>query len=712
MAINNTYTEQFDWFNMSPHHVEEGATERSVKIINDYCRNDFTYEMETQGVPQTSSVGQDNQAYKNWKNINLALGPIANIENPVIVGQCRQNIAAAKDPDGTGTGTDPTSHAGNTSWFQGVNTGPSFVSDGMILMPYTGNQTDQADVKWHKSQTYGHSWFNSPRGGVWEQSQSNVVQFHVEGGLAPNTWMPLFAWSPNQDPACHTWGNGFRWDHETHQSGSSYWEMYANYAVNGSSFNWRSPHHRINALRTCAHEDTVWNQYDVDVSKNYQGTNGNCTQTHRPSGSGNHYGFHKSQNYPVVWWYAHDGAGNAMIISLLQLWNNNHNIAGAGWNGHWGIGGNDDVHGQNPASSGCYIHKPPMDLRDVTSASGIAQLQDWANAQNTRWVYKDSTTLLGSAWNAGSSGADGSYNSYHNGQAYGRTAGHLPEIVHGLTPFGDVDAAALKTPQNFYLHRYGHHESVAGGRPMTSYKFGNLVKTNERNAWYNGHGRGYDYLVQGRSRASDNPHHAPHYWPNLNLMCIAANDIKTGATGQTTGPVKINMVTCGGQTDPVPVVEDRESMFYEFPGTGVSYGAIDKDKKTEIEHKADAWENADALMDPANPNEAICKASGESNAVYIPLVGMTEGNVPNTADKVSTVSITLGGTRKMVLGPQVLKVVLVDKDKTAISPEKVIPGEGSDTLNDDLTVVWPKTSIDCDYGTIKEAKVKIWVHTP
>ncbi len=68
----------------------------------------------------------------------------------------------------------------------------------------------------------------------------------------------------------------------------------------------------------------------------------------------------------------------------------------------------------------------------------------------------------------------------------------------------------------------------------------------------------------------------------------------------------------------------------------------------------------------------------------------------------------------MVLGPQVLKVTVVANNKSSLGlPIKTVPGTGSDTLNDDLTLVWPETSLALlDYKSIKDAKVKIWVETP
>ena len=67
----------------------------------------------------------------------------------------------------------------------------------------------------------------------------------------------------------------------------------------------------------------------------------------------------------------------------------------------------------------------------------------------------------------------------------------------------------------------------------------------------------------------------------------------------------------------------------------------------------------------------------------------------------------------MVLGPQVLRIKVVDKDGNAITGTRTIPGEGSDVLNDDLTIVFPKTEVaNVTYKVIREAEIKVWVHTP
>lgn len=706
MAINNTYTEEFDWFNMSPHHIETNtaSNERSIKIINDYIKTDFKYPMEEGAAAVDSGPGQACEAYKNWKNINLGLGPLCGFENPVIVGQVRQDLSAKKEPDGDPSdGLDPDSHGTATSWFQGVKSG-SFQSDGLMVAPYRGHMNDQADVRLHQGskKTYGWNHNAENRGGSWEQSDSKVVQFHVPGGLKANTWMPLFSWQPYQIDSC-TWGNGFHWlsDHDD----INYWEYYAQQAVSGPKFPFRSPHHLIKGLRTAPADQVVWNEYDVDPSKVLQSADGNVSYTWQPSTSNSHNSSYHSSRAPVVWWYAHDGNGNAMIVSILQNWHTAHAEAGYGYNAIWGLPDSPNVD-----SSGCYMHKPPTLLKNIASEpGGIAQFQEWANAQNTSWVYKDSTTGLTSAWSANTYGIvqDSTYWNY-SGQVRMSTAKHFPEIVHGLTPFGSN--ADLSSPQNFYLHRYGTQYQVASGRPLTSYKFGNLVKTNTRNAWFNGQGRGGN---SDRGSWGKSPQYAPNVAPSLSLNIIAAAEVERGTSSAPLdpGPVRINFVTSGGQFDPIPVREDKAELFFEFPGKGVSYGAIDRTHSIP-EDPNSAWTNVEALVDPTNTNEAVCKASGSDNAVFVPLVGMTEGNSPDNDDAISTVSLTLGGTRKMVLGPQVLQATIVDENGNTIPtvPVKTIPGEGSDTLNDDLTVVWD--NIDVRYNVMKSAKLKIWVHTP
>ena len=82
---------------------------------------------------------------------------------------------------------------------------------------------------------------------------------------------------------------------------------------------------------------------------------------------------------------------------------------------------------------------------------------------------------------------------------------------------------------------------------------------------------------------------------------------------------------------------------------------------------------------------------------------------------VGLITVTLGGTRKLVLGPQVLKCQIVENDgTTAVTGAKTIPGEGSDTLEDDITLVYQtgEDLFNCTYDKVKDAKIKIWVETP
>ena len=705
MAIHNTYTEEFDWFRMSPHHIEDDGTELSIKVINDYAHKSFTYPMETSTGTEESQPGESCQAFKNWKNINLALGPATGICNPVIVGQVRQNkTEAASDPNPT-----------TASYFTGVTAG-NFKSDGICMMPAVdwkpGHENKKAIADLNSSGSSGSVYGagnNSANNAVYN-SEANVVQFHVPDGLAPNTWMPLFMWKPAMNPNFWAYHQPFHWWRQGLNKSTSFWEQYATYAVS-SHRPLYSAHQLYEGLRTCDHDDSIFNQYDTQGSQNRQNDAGSVTPTDDWSNTRMYYG----GGLPVMWWYAHDGNENAMIISTTVGWSSGHG-SDQGWayNANWGNGGEGGKGGAMPMSSGCVDYQPPVNLPQGTS-DALHNIQQWANDQRTTWVYKNETELVQPAW------AQGTVIDPHNwSRGWGNSnaknrmrvipAGHLAEIIHGLTPFGGN--ADLSQPQNFYLHRFGTKYVTNIGNPNTSYKFGNLVKTHSRTAWYNGHGRGKDATVQTYQNNS-----VMDGTPDLSLHLIAKREVDNAAGGKSA--VRINMFTCGGHTteDGVPTIAEQDKLFFEFPGVGSTYGAVHKDSTVETDNP-NAWTNIQALVDPTNTQDAVCKASGEENAVYVHLSGMTEGvdSEPDASDTVGMITITLGGTRKLVLGPQVLKCQLVENTagNPAISSAKTIPGEGSDTLEDDITLVYQNGEdlFNCTYEKVNDAKIKIWVETP
>lgn len=720
MPILNTYTEEFDWFRMSPHHIEDNGSERSIKVINDHAHVNFGYKMEDPNNPDgvDSSKGEVNEAYKNWRNINLALGPMQGITNPVLCGQVRQDKQAADN-------NDP--HDRTTSWFQGVSTG-DFKTDGLIYMPAVDYKPGRSNhITAHNansSYNAGHAYSytaNSYADNTGYGAEANVIQYHVPGGLAPNTWMPLFMWDVSLNPNMWGYSNGFNWLTDGLDKNTAFWEKYADYAVNGGNPVMHGAHMMMRGMRTAAHEDTVWNTYDTQASKSWFNDDGNRATSHGWGCTT----FRPGEANPVIWWYAHDGDGNSMIISTSMYWHaESHGAAGYAYNGLWDSG-KEGGGGAAPMSSGGWWVRPPTHLQSGpldTSGSdepALHKIQRWANEQRTTWVYKDANTNL-SAWTQPAYWTMKCqwYND-HRSQFY--PAGHRPEIIHGLTPFGDN--ADLSDPQNLYLHRLGRRVVINQGRPVTSYKFGNLVKTRTRNAFRNGHGRGQDAsLSTARNQTVANGN------GDLSLILIAAHQLPSNNkqhgskqyTDNESTSARINMYTCGGHVvDDGPAREDDTELFYEFPGVGATYGAVKNDASKVTLLTANTWTNAEALVDPTNTNDAICKASGKENAVLVELTGHTEeeDSEPANSDQVGTVAITLGGTRKMVLGPQVLKVQLVKNDgQSALTGEKTITGSGSDTISDDITLVYRQNGGGLDpsvtYSDIKDAKIKIWVETP
>ena len=333
MAIHNTYTEEFDWFRMSPHHIEDNGTERSIKVINDYAHKDFVYPMESQTGTVTSAPGEACQAFKNWKNINLALGPATGITNPVIVGQVRQNKQEAND--------DPNPRT--ASYFTGVSAG-NFKSDGIMMMPAVDWKSGHENIKAIQdanSSGTGAYIVNNENIDYTYGSESNVVQYQVEGGLAPNTWMPLFMWKPQANPSYWAYHNPFHWWRQGLDKSTSFWENYTNYQVD-NNLPLYSAHQLLEGLRTCDHEDSIHNFYDTTGSQSRQDDNGSVT----PTSDWNNTRMYFGVGLPVMWWYAHDGDGNAMIITTTVGWRSSHGTDnGWAYNGLWGDGNKDSGRG-------------------------------------------------------------------------------------------------------------------------------------------------------------------------------------------------------------------------------------------------------------------------------------------------------------------------------------------------------------------------------
>lgn len=162
--------------------------------------------------------------------------------------------------------------------------------------------------------------------------------------------------------------------------------------------------------------------------------------------------------------------------------------------------------------------------------------------------------------------------------------------------------------------------------------------------------------------------------------------------------------------------------FLEFPGVTTSYNAIKSTDYSEtagnLINRNGAWSNPQGAVDTSNNTYATCTKTGFENAMAVRLTGEYEGGAVELTDPVRRLILNVGGIKKLVLGPQQLKIAIytnANGDLGSLITEPVVfESDGSDLEIGSRQIVFDTTNLigSPTYGDVKNAWVAFWVETP
>jgi hypothetical protein len=162
--------------------------------------------------------------------------------------------------------------------------------------------------------------------------------------------------------------------------------------------------------------------------------------------------------------------------------------------------------------------------------------------------------------------------------------------------------------------------------------------------------------------------------------------------------------------------------FLEFPGVTTSYNAIKSTDYSEaagnLINRNGAWSNPQGAVDTSNNTYATCTKTGFENAMAVRLTGEYEGGPVELTDPVRRLILNVGGIKKLVLGPQQLKIAIytnANGDLGSLITEPVVfESDGSDLEIGSRQIVFDQTRLigSPTYEDVKNAWVAFWVETP
>jgi hypothetical protein len=100
------------------------------------------------------------------------------------------------------------------------------------------------------------------------------------------------------------------------------------------------------------------------------------------------------------------------------------------------------------------------------------------------------------------------------------------------------------------------------------------------------------------------------------------------------------------------------------------------------------------------------------------LQGSQDGVTPDDGDVVKSVTLSVSGVSKLILGPQILKVALYDGEdfatNTKIAGPIEIVSSGSDSPSSakQITFTAAELGASATYGVFKDAWISIWAENP
>lgn len=433
---------------------------------------------------------------------------------------------------------------------------------------------------------------------------------------------------------------------------------------------------------------------------------------------------------------------------------------------------------QGGNNSGQYLWKFPRrftDLEEYGTSSLIHTIASQSESAGTRWLVDPidpSKNLMTQALPFGRTNSTafedllGSFAepAHINGMQhnnFGLDAGvhqgyvyRSPHILMFPTKMGTADDAALKTPQNFYLwwgYNQNAGQSGSGGGSGTmgtqDIKFGEMVRTNCRvfNQPFIDGSHGIDGGNWYTNQYSENST-MPSWYGGLNSTNSGTNwNNAYWASGRSkwawhqsmfphfvashTGNVGINRVTYGRQ-EPAPDMRfvagqnelGDEPRYVQFAGVSTSYNAITAPEYSiaagTLINNNNAWTNPEYLMDTESGTETTCTATGFENHLAVKLSGTPEGAAVDPSEPVKELILNVGGIRKLVLGPQILKIGVYSDNGGVLGDLIAGPlelyADGNDAAIASRQVVFDQDAMATSptYSTIQNAWVAFWTESP
>lgn len=722
MAIFNTQTQEFDWSSYGVARTGAGGIQYT----------DFISDQAHESFEDDGGGGVDSNAYNNWRNINRVLAPQYNTYGGAIVG------TVGKNSEGE-------------SYLSSVSNG-NFQSDGLYYERPTHRVMDDANTtRWSRVDWRDNS------------SYTTTYQSRDPNGIPVGKFIPLMRFDVGYDPGVYSMRqpNGWEGGNNHFDQLTSIDNAYDILASTGteSEQQWCGPHVWGKYTATTATANTI-------ASKKYVGGVSN-----RLAGTGGAIGGYGSRQY--VLWYAHDGVGNGMMVITQDVaaMNTGQRFFGhsqyGNYNAHFESTRSDDsdsdgtYFAQGGTNSGQVIHKFPSlytDLDIYGSSALLSKIAEDSQAMGTRWLMNPldpSKSLIhqgssdGSSWDEAriATGApnDASYfQSMKKYIQYKRTnygsvsypteileynSGN-PHIVMFPTKMGSASDAALKTPQNLYFWSGQHlnagswtNNTWTAARNFGQYdiKFGDMVRTG-CNLFTEGFYPGtFQASLYTGSRARHNVT-AGLADSSDGAMNILAPFIHVGTPtyiASLEGNVTIDRITRGTQE---PVIGPADNRYIQFAGLSTSYNALagtdySVDAGTLINNN-NAWTNPEYLMDGDGNTGAICTKTGFANHLAVRLSGNPEGASVAGDEPIRQLVINVGGVRKLVLGPQILKIAVYGNDNGVlgdlIAGPITMASSGSDQDLATRQIVFDDTDMVTTptFAALQNSWIAFWVESP
>lgn len=714
MAIYKAHTEEFNWLDLGTTFQNPDGDEEMI-FINDFAHKDF----EDQG-----GKGLNSNAYKNWISINRPATIKYDYGCPAVVGSVIRDA---------GTGETYLS-PGNLTPDNAVD----FKTDGLFFMPSPGQVPKS--YPYHTS-SYSEAYSTEPPTII-----NYAVEYHCKdaAGLTPGIFYPLLQYTDMIDTDTDGINRRIRdgvGEHTSFRQVESFDSWLRFQQSNDADEQWvcGGYHRSVMELRSALPDECVRN----DLAANFNNSNYSTPRNDHPWGDTvkkprkmiSTSGFQDagSHQMEVIVWYAHDGQGNAMLISTDSLVRDKNTMDSATGSVIYGQGTHYNSHfiqtSDNAAdpttspflvnsslASGQIVFNVPKQISNMPGYGTPDFIHQFAEVQrqagtrllvdpnNTENMINNKDTTNGTYDR--SFGTDGNASSVENNH------GTHSYVLSFPTNVGTADQAAFKTPVTMYssllsspvaLTTYGAWYAFQtfkiGGMQVSKFPMGNMDR----------YGRVLG--IDGKTEVF-NTNNRP-----MNEATII-RQFSYAAVASHTGNIGINRATWNTQqTDTVTTMAGGVSFNYdynidlEFSTPVMSYNALSGGNT--VTDSLSAWTDKNKLFDTSSTG-AVATKSGIENALIVQLnQSHDEGETPTDTDPVDMVTLHVANMRKLVIGAVTLNFAIYQNDNGALGTLLVGPrrftGEQSLSIEQSQTVVFDDFADgNLTYGDLKDALVVIY----